>query len=237
MLGTGISWLLPRGPLLLAASRKRTCSGAQPVVAPSQPPSSPHGPSAPHDPPHSPPHIPLPPPAAQDTPDIVSRVTQYIAGANCAHQLPIAEAMLTYKQKRYPWGTGQGGPGGRGGPRPMSHHVPLGRLRPGRGAQATAPRGSPGRPRREAGLGRVRAPTAGPPPATSGAWMRVASSLLAHVLTCPAMTVKRAPVVGPGPQQRPTHAPTAGPGRGRVLTVPRAGRASGARAGSRGQGA
>ncbi|XP_025775214.1 phosphofurin acidic cluster sorting protein 2 [Puma concolor] len=37
---------------------------------------------------------------AQDTPDIVSRITQYIAGANCAHQLPIAEAMLTYKQKR-----------------------------------------------------------------------------------------------------------------------------------------
>ncbi|XP_058438268.1 phosphofurin acidic cluster sorting protein 2 isoform X2 [Marmota monax] len=36
----------------------------------------------------------------QDTPDIVSRITQYIAGANCAHQLPIAEAMLTYKQKR-----------------------------------------------------------------------------------------------------------------------------------------
>ncbi|XP_063554314.1 phosphofurin acidic cluster sorting protein 2 isoform X15 [Gorilla gorilla gorilla] len=38
--------------------------------------------------------------AVQDTPDIVSRITQYIAGANCAHQLPIAEAMLTYKQKR-----------------------------------------------------------------------------------------------------------------------------------------
>nr|XP_036847540.1 phosphofurin acidic cluster sorting protein 2 isoform X3 [Manis javanica] len=36
----------------------------------------------------------------QDTPDIVSRITQYISGANCAHQLPIAEAMLTYKQKR-----------------------------------------------------------------------------------------------------------------------------------------
>ncbi|XP_074987550.1 phosphofurin acidic cluster sorting protein 2 isoform X7 [Caretta caretta] len=36
----------------------------------------------------------------QETPDIVSRITQYIAGANCAHQLPIAEAMLTYKQKR-----------------------------------------------------------------------------------------------------------------------------------------
>ncbi|KFP01664.1 Phosphofurin acidic cluster sorting protein 2, partial [Calypte anna] len=32
-------------------------------------------------------------------PDVVSRITQYIAGANCAHQLPIAEAMLTYKQK------------------------------------------------------------------------------------------------------------------------------------------
>ncbi|EHH28225.1 hypothetical protein EGK_18614 [Macaca mulatta] len=46
--------------------------------------------------------------AVQDTPDIVSRITQYIAGANCAHQLPIAEAMLTYKQKRlgFPgWGT------------------------------------------------------------------------------------------------------------------------------------
>ncbi|XP_049646492.1 phosphofurin acidic cluster sorting protein 2 isoform X1 [Suncus etruscus] len=36
----------------------------------------------------------------QDTPDIVSRITQYISGANCAHPLPIAEAMLTYKQKR-----------------------------------------------------------------------------------------------------------------------------------------
>ncbi|KAL9846039.1 phosphofurin acidic cluster sorting protein 2 isoform 6-T6 [Geothlypis trichas] len=34
-----------------------------------------------------------------DAPDVVSRITQYIAGANCAHQLPIAEAMLTYKQK------------------------------------------------------------------------------------------------------------------------------------------
>ncbi|XP_018421540.1 PREDICTED: phosphofurin acidic cluster sorting protein 2 [Nanorana parkeri] len=37
--------------------------------------------------------------SVQDPPDVVSRVTQYIAGANCAHQLPIAEAMLTYKQK------------------------------------------------------------------------------------------------------------------------------------------
>lgn len=38
--------------------------------------------------------------AAQETPDVVSRVTQYMDGANGAHQLPIAEAMLTYKQKR-----------------------------------------------------------------------------------------------------------------------------------------
>eukprot|EP00079_Xenopus_tropicalis_P029244 XP_012824505.1 PREDICTED: phosphofurin acidic cluster sorting protein 2 isoform X4 [Xenopus tropicalis] len=38
--------------------------------------------------------------AVQDPPDVASRVTQYISGANCAHQLPIAEAMLTYKQKR-----------------------------------------------------------------------------------------------------------------------------------------
>ncbi|XP_072788975.1 phosphofurin acidic cluster sorting protein 2 isoform X5 [Taeniopygia guttata] len=35
-----------------------------------------------------------------EAPDVVARITQYIAGANCAHQLPIAEAMLTYKQKR-----------------------------------------------------------------------------------------------------------------------------------------
>lgn len=40
-------------------------------------------------------------PAVSEAPDVVSRITQYIAGANCAHQLPIAEAMLTYKQKRY----------------------------------------------------------------------------------------------------------------------------------------
>ncbi|KAG7277093.1 hypothetical protein CRUP_031306 [Coryphaenoides rupestris] len=31
--------------------------------------------------------------------DVVARVTQYMLGANGAHQLPIAEAMLTYKQK------------------------------------------------------------------------------------------------------------------------------------------
>lgn len=48
---------------------------------------------------HADPLPPLPC-AVQDTPDIVSRITQYISGANCAHQLPIAEAMLTYKQKR-----------------------------------------------------------------------------------------------------------------------------------------
>lgn len=56
--------------------------------------------------------------AVQDTPDIVSRITQYIAGANCAHQLPIAEAMLTYKQKRYlagPW-PGLGAGAARGHP-------------------------------------------------------------------------------------------------------------------------
>lgn len=51
--------------------------------------------------------------AVQDTPDIVSRITQYISGANCAHQLPIAEAMLTYKQKRYLLGPGQAWGGDR----------------------------------------------------------------------------------------------------------------------------
>lgn len=35
----------------------------------------------------------------QENPDVASRVTQYMLGANGAHQLPIAEAMLTYKQK------------------------------------------------------------------------------------------------------------------------------------------
>ncbi|XP_075879456.1 phosphofurin acidic cluster sorting protein 2 isoform X4 [Nelusetta ayraudi] len=39
------------------------------------------------------------PVVAQESPDVVSRVTQYMEGANGAHQLPIAEAMLTYKQK------------------------------------------------------------------------------------------------------------------------------------------
>ncbi|XP_069016608.1 phosphofurin acidic cluster sorting protein 2 isoform X9 [Embiotoca jacksoni] len=39
------------------------------------------------------------PVVAQENPDVVSRVTQYMVGANGAHQLPIAEAMLTYKQK------------------------------------------------------------------------------------------------------------------------------------------
>ncbi|KAK9964218.1 hypothetical protein ABG768_005411 [Culter alburnus] len=45
-------------------------------------------------------HKPEAPSSVQDSPDIVSRVTQYMLGANGAHQLPIAEAMLTYKQKR-----------------------------------------------------------------------------------------------------------------------------------------
>ncbi|XP_076013850.1 phosphofurin acidic cluster sorting protein 2 isoform X3 [Genypterus blacodes] len=45
-------------------------------------------------------HKPEAPVIVQDSPDVVSRVTQYMVGANGAHQLPIAEAMLTYKQKR-----------------------------------------------------------------------------------------------------------------------------------------
>uniref|UniRef100_A0A8D3AFR9 Phosphofurin acidic cluster sorting protein 2 n=1 Tax=Scophthalmus maximus TaxID=52904 RepID=A0A8D3AFR9_SCOMX len=44
-------------------------------------------------------HKPEAPVVAQESPDVVSRVTQYMVGANGAHQLPIAEAMLTYKQK------------------------------------------------------------------------------------------------------------------------------------------
>ncbi|XP_064421083.1 phosphofurin acidic cluster sorting protein 2 [Latimeria chalumnae] len=39
------------------------------------------------------------PTTVQDSPDVASRVKQYLNGANSAHQLPIAEAMLTYKQK------------------------------------------------------------------------------------------------------------------------------------------
>ncbi|XP_053169233.1 phosphofurin acidic cluster sorting protein 2-like isoform X3 [Hemicordylus capensis] len=38
-------------------------------------------------------------PPASDTMDIPARVAQFIAGANVSHQLPISEAMLTYKQK------------------------------------------------------------------------------------------------------------------------------------------
>ncbi|XP_036397656.1 phosphofurin acidic cluster sorting protein 2 isoform X4 [Megalops cyprinoides] len=44
-------------------------------------------------------HKPEAPVVVQESPDVVSRVTQYMVGANGAHQLPIAEAMLTYKQK------------------------------------------------------------------------------------------------------------------------------------------
>ncbi|XP_078089590.1 phosphofurin acidic cluster sorting protein 2 isoform X1 [Mustelus asterias] len=40
------------------------------------------------------------PSIVQEIPDVVARVTQYISSANISHQLPIAEAMLTYKQKR-----------------------------------------------------------------------------------------------------------------------------------------
>ncbi|XP_066172810.1 phosphofurin acidic cluster sorting protein 1-like isoform X1 [Sylvia atricapilla] len=39
-------------------------------------------------------------PPAADTVDIAGRVAQFIAGASLSHQLPISEAMLTYKQKR-----------------------------------------------------------------------------------------------------------------------------------------
>uniref|UniRef100_A0A3B3RA32 Phosphofurin acidic cluster sorting protein 2 n=1 Tax=Paramormyrops kingsleyae TaxID=1676925 RepID=A0A3B3RA32_9TELE len=46
-------------------------------------------------------HKPEAPVGVQECPDVVSRVTQYMVGANGAHQLPIAEAMLTYKQKRW----------------------------------------------------------------------------------------------------------------------------------------
>ncbi|XP_029568555.1 phosphofurin acidic cluster sorting protein 2 isoform X1 [Salmo trutta] len=44
-------------------------------------------------------HKPEAPVIVQESPDVVSRVTQYMVGANGVHQLPIAEAMLTYKQK------------------------------------------------------------------------------------------------------------------------------------------
>ncbi|XP_014817866.1 PREDICTED: phosphofurin acidic cluster sorting protein 1-like [Calidris pugnax] len=39
-------------------------------------------------------------PPIADTVDIAGRVAQFIAGASLSHQLPISEAMLTYKQKR-----------------------------------------------------------------------------------------------------------------------------------------
>ncbi|XP_053239400.1 phosphofurin acidic cluster sorting protein 2-like isoform X2 [Podarcis raffonei] len=39
-------------------------------------------------------------PPSSDTVDVPGRVVQFITGANVSHQLPISEAMLTYKQKR-----------------------------------------------------------------------------------------------------------------------------------------
>ncbi|XP_078503384.1 phosphofurin acidic cluster sorting protein 2-like isoform X2 [Lissotriton helveticus] len=39
------------------------------------------------------------PPASVDGLDIPGRIAEYIAGASVSHQLPISEAMLTYKQK------------------------------------------------------------------------------------------------------------------------------------------
>ncbi|XP_072406089.1 phosphofurin acidic cluster sorting protein 2-like isoform X2 [Chiloscyllium punctatum] len=38
-------------------------------------------------------------PPTVETFDIIGRITQYVSGANMSHQLPISEAMLTYKQK------------------------------------------------------------------------------------------------------------------------------------------
>ncbi|XP_055492266.1 phosphofurin acidic cluster sorting protein 2-like isoform X3 [Leucoraja erinacea] len=38
-------------------------------------------------------------PPTTETFDIISRIMQYVSGANISHQLPISEAMLTYKQK------------------------------------------------------------------------------------------------------------------------------------------
>ncbi|NXA39332.1 PACS1 protein, partial [Eudromia elegans] len=38
-------------------------------------------------------------PPSADTVDIAGRIAQFIAGASLSHQLPISEAMLTYKQK------------------------------------------------------------------------------------------------------------------------------------------
>ncbi|XP_042302563.1 phosphofurin acidic cluster sorting protein 2-like isoform X4 [Sceloporus undulatus] len=38
-------------------------------------------------------------PPSSDTVDVPGRIAQYISGANVSHQLPISEAMLTYKQK------------------------------------------------------------------------------------------------------------------------------------------
>uniref|UniRef100_UPI00398E8FAC phosphofurin acidic cluster sorting protein 2-like n=1 Tax=Pristiophorus japonicus TaxID=55135 RepID=UPI00398E8FAC len=38
-------------------------------------------------------------PPTTETFDIISRILQYVSGANMSHQLPISEAMLTYKQK------------------------------------------------------------------------------------------------------------------------------------------
>ncbi|XP_042302561.1 phosphofurin acidic cluster sorting protein 2-like isoform X2 [Sceloporus undulatus] len=45
-------------------------------------------------------------PPSSDTVDVPGRIAQYISGANVSHQLPISEAMLTYKQKSsVMWGT------------------------------------------------------------------------------------------------------------------------------------
>lgn len=142
------------------------------------------------------------PRAVQDTPDIVSRITQYISGANCAHQLPIAEAMLTYKQKRYLLGPGRVGGGGsdppslRGlGGQPVVLAVPAPRvahwaLREGSRAGIRAAPSSP-RP---------------PHPFPTRIEVRMSWSLFLSrcVLGLAVVKVTRIAVLVLGPQERPT---------------------------------
>lgn len=84
--------------LFLDTAWRELFSRAEPPAAGEE--RGPTGPAAP--PKSNPSHLrglsPLPVPA--DTVDIAGRVTQFIAGASLSHQLPISEAMLTYKQKR-----------------------------------------------------------------------------------------------------------------------------------------
>lgn len=92
--GAGAGWNKPSACEKEPAPRVRGCWEGRGRREPGTPPRAAPGHGRRADP------LPPLPCAVQDTPDIVSRITQYISGANCAHQLPIAEAMLTYKQKR-----------------------------------------------------------------------------------------------------------------------------------------